>query len=108
MTFSVVVNVAACEDVSVIGLADVAEEVDVTVCDEVSVFGSADVTGTDVTISDEVSVTVSVAGVSVTVSVAGVLVTVSVAFEVVDCSAIVTPLSENYIYISTNKVIIHC
>ena len=99
MTFSVVVNVAACDDVSVIGLADVAEEVDVTVCDEVSVFGSADVTGTDVTISDEVSVTVSVAGVSVTVS---------VAVEVVNCSAIVTPLSENYIYISTNKVIIHC
>lgn len=99
VTFSVVVYVAACDDVSVIGLVDAAGEVDVTVCDEGSVFGSVDVTGADVTISDEVSVTVSVAG-------HGVSVTVSVATEVVDCSVIVTPLSEHYRYISTSKVII--
>ena len=99
VTFSVVVYVAACDDVSAIWLVDAAGEVDVTVCDEVSVFGSVDVTGA-VTNSDEVSVTVSVAG-------HGVSVTVSVATEVVDCSAIVTPLSEHYRYISTSKVIIH-
>lgn len=100
VTFSVVVYVAACDDVSAIWLVDAAGEVDVTVCDEVSVFGSVDVTGADVTNSDEVSVTVSVTG-------HGVSVTVSVATEVVDCSAIVTPLSEHYRYISTSKVIIH-